>query len=45
LTKSPDDVTAGVLAPSMRFPRLGGGAMSLDEFRGKRVLINSWASW
>ena len=40
---SPDDVPVGVLAPSMRFPLLGGGAMSLDEFRGERVLMNRWA--
>ncbi len=35
----------GGLAPQIRLPLLGGGALSIDELRGKRVLINSWASW
>jgi Redoxin len=35
----------GELAPNFRIPLLDGGTVSLSEFRGKRVLINSWASW
>jgi hypothetical protein len=35
----------GTLVPNLRFTRLDGTAVSLDELRGQRVLINSWASW
>jgi hypothetical protein len=35
----------GQLAPNFRVARLDGGTVSLADFRGKRVLINSWASW
>ena len=35
----------GQLAPNFRVAGLDGGAVSLADFRGKRVLINSWASW
>jgi len=35
----------GDLAPNFRLTKLGGGEISLAELRGKRVLINSWASW
>jgi peroxiredoxin len=35
----------GSIAPNLRLTRLDGTPVSLDEFRGQRVLINSWASW
>jgi thiol-disulfide isomerase/thioredoxin len=35
----------GFLAPSFTLERLGGGASSLSEFRGKVVLLNFWATW
>src|SRR5262245_28058034 len=35
----------GDLAPNFRVSRLGGRPVSLADFRGKRVLIQSWASW
>ena len=35
----------GDLAPNFRLARLDGSPVSLAEFRGKRVLIQSWASW
>src|SRR5262245_8879073 len=35
----------GSIAPNLRLTRLDGTPLSLDEFRGQRVLINSWASW
>ena len=43
----PSDPTArvGQLAPNFRLPKLQGGTVSLADFRGKRVLIESWASW
>ena len=41
-----DPVAAvGQLAPNFRLPKLEGGTVSLADFRGKRVLIESWASW
>jgi AhpC/TSA family len=35
----------GQLAPNFKVVRLDGTAVSLTDFSGKRVLINSWASW
>jgi hypothetical protein len=35
----------GRLAPNFRLTKLDGSAINFSEFRGKRVLINSWASW
>ena len=35
----------GDLAPNFRVARLDGRPVSLTDFRGKRVLIQSWASW
>jgi cytochrome c biogenesis protein CcmG, thiol:disulfide interchange protein DsbE len=33
-------------APSLTLPRLeGGGEASLDDYRGKVVVLNFWASW
>ena len=38
-------VLVGGIAPNLRLTKLGGTPVSLDELRGQRVLINSWASW
>jgi len=35
----------GDLAPNFRVARLDGSPVALADFRGKRVLIQSWASW
>lgn len=35
----------GGFAPNFKLTTLTGGAVSLADFRGRRVLINSWASW
>jgi len=35
----------GHLAPNFRVARLDGSPVSLTDFHGKRVLIQSWASW
>ena len=46
---SADSVTGparvGAIAPNLRLTKLDGTPVTLDEFRGQRVLINSWASW
>jgi methylamine dehydrogenase accessory protein MauD len=34
-----DGLKAGTPAPAFRLPRLDGGELSLDEFRGRRVLL------
>jgi len=41
------DATArvGQIAPDFRLTRLDGSSVALSDYRGKRVLINSWASW
>ncbi|MFN0126001.1 MAG: hypothetical protein ACKV19_04875 [Verrucomicrobiales bacterium] len=35
----------GSLAPKLRLTKIDGTTVTLDEFRGQRVLINSWGSW
>jgi len=35
----------GSITPNLRLTKLDGTAVTLDELRGQRVLINSWASW
>lgn len=35
----------GAIAPNLRLTKLDGTPVTLDELRGQRVLVNSWASW
>lgn len=35
----------GAIAPNLRLTKFDGTLVTLDELRGQRVLINSWASW
>jgi hypothetical protein len=45
-TTSTDAIArVGQLAPNFRLAKLDGTPVELADFRGKRVLINSWASW
>jgi len=37
--------TAPVRAPDFRLPRLGGGTVSLSQFKGKPVILLFWAPW
>jgi tetratricopeptide (TPR) repeat protein len=32
-------------APAIRLPRLKGGEVSLEDFKGKVVLVDFWATW
>lgn len=32
-------------APDLQGPKLGGGSLSLANYRGKVVVVNLWASW
>lgn len=32
-------------APPLKGPALAGGSLSLEDYRGKVVVINMWASW
>jgi peroxiredoxin len=36
---------AGVRAPAFRLPSLAGEEVSLEELRGRAVLLNFWATW
>jgi len=44
-SSSDSPARVGELAPNFRVARLDGSPVSLADFRGKRVVINSWASW
>jgi peroxiredoxin len=35
----------GEVAPDFMLPKLGGGAVSLADYRGKTVFLNFWATW
>ncbi len=39
-------IEVGRLFPSLLFPRLGGGEpASVDDYRGKKILLHVFASW
>jgi thiol-disulfide isomerase/thioredoxin len=38
-------IEVGASAPPFRMPRYLGGSLSLDELRGKIVLLDFWATW
>jgi peroxiredoxin len=38
-------VQVGDPAPDFTLPALGGGSISLAQFRGQVVLVNFWATW
>lgn len=40
----PPVVVEGSMAPDFTFPLLGGGEVSLSDYRGKVVLVNIWAT-
>lgn len=41
----PPAAPTGELAPHFDLERLGGGRVTLEELRGKIVLIDFWATW
>lgn len=46
VTQAGDIPAPGDAAPSFSAPRLeGGGELSLEDLRGKPVVLNFWASW
>lgn len=46
LTSGTPETLLGKPAPELSAPKLGGGTVSLAEFRGKRpVVLGFWASW
>jgi thiol-disulfide isomerase/thioredoxin len=42
---TPRDMEVGRLAPGFELPDLKGNKVSLDEQRGKIVLLDFWATW
>ena len=38
-------VKIGLPAPNFKLPALSGGEMSLDQYRGKIVMLDFWATW
>lgn len=38
-------VITGTVAPAFSMPVLGAGETNLDDYRGKVVLVNVWATW
>jgi len=38
-------VKVGDAAPGFQVPELGGGVIKLEDFRGKYVLLDFWATW
>lgn len=38
-------LTEGVLAPSFTLTTLNGAQVKLEDYRGKKVLLNFWATW
>src|SRR5260370_10317424 len=38
-------IQKGDAAPTFKLSRYGGGTVSLDDLRGKVVLLNFWATW
>jgi hypothetical protein len=45
LTEERNSYIASLTAPDFTLPDLNGRAHSLKEFRGKKVLLVTWASW
>ena len=42
---APEPLGRGSQAPPFALQQLGGGQVSLDELRGRVVLLNFWATW
>lgn len=40
-----DSARIGLLAPALTLPDLDGKPHRLNDYRGRRVLLNFWASW
>lgn len=43
--KADAPVVQGSIVPEYEAPALGGGTVSLNELRGRVVLLNVWATW
>ena len=46
LSKGTASISVGERAPDRSLPRLeGGGELAIDDFAGRWLLVNLWASW
>lgn len=43
--RSPKDMLAGTAAPAVKLSTAGGKQITLQDFRGKPVLLDFWATW
>lgn len=41
----PDGMEAANVAPGFNLPALDGGEVSLEDYKGRKILLNFWASW
>jgi len=44
-SESEPEVQIGRPAPNFKLPALSGGQVSLDQYRGKIVMLDFWATW
>jgi len=45
MQEGPQDARIGQLAPKFELPDLQGNMVSLEELRGKVVMLDFWATW
>ncbi|MDE3074240.1 MAG: TlpA family protein disulfide reductase [Chloroflexota bacterium] len=45
LQRAPSTPAVGRVAPGFQLPSLDGKDMALNDFRGRPVLVNIWATW
>ena len=46
LAAAPSPFTVGAPAPALTLPSIEDGApLSLQDFRGQKVMLHVWASW
>ncbi|MBT2661231.1 redoxin domain-containing protein [Bacillus sp. ISL-45] len=44
-SKAATGIDAGMVAPNFKLKNLAGEEVSLKDYRGKKVMLNFWATW
>ncbi len=44
-SKATTGIDAGMVAPDFKLKNLAGDEVSLKDYRGKKVMLNFWATW